>query len=326
MDVSSARDPKTFGMVYATGVTKTRQSFVSKKKNRTWYAMTGQMVLEDNRANATKILEGMLQQFGPVAVAIATSKHTTNFDSYTWQPGSSNIYTGCKSAKKDEYSGWFADEDGYLDHAVTLVGYGKDDGTQPPNEYWIIKNSFGSTDWGISGYMYLPKGGYTQSNWGFDCGILDDVSTVTGVTRGVLAGSSPPSPHPGPHPGPHGRPSLPLCDYRKGVQSQPTCESNADCNSQKRGACRSHNSMFNFDFMINNQQFSTDGKKTCERYGTSGARLFECRQGRCKSSTDLMKQHVMGSKHSMTKAKIKGCWDASGTALQCGGCKNPNNV
>ncbi|KAK8353569.1 hypothetical protein V6Z12_A05G167100 [Gossypium hirsutum] len=51
-------------------------------------------------------------------------------------------------------SGVFSGEcDTYLDHAVTLVGYGTNsDGTK----YWLAKNSWG-TDWGEKGYMRLER-------------------------------------------------------------------------------------------------------------------------------------------------------------------------
>eukprot|EP00930_Biecheleria_cincta_P087951 TRINITY_DN7718_c0_g1_i2.p1 TRINITY_DN7718_c0_g1~~TRINITY_DN7718_c0_g1_i2.p1 ORF type:complete len:536 (-),score=68.94 TRINITY_DN7718_c0_g1_i2:47-1654(-) len=39
------------------------------------------------------------------------------------------------------------------DHAVVVVGYGVEGGSQ----YWLIKNSWG-TDWGLSGYMQILRG------------------------------------------------------------------------------------------------------------------------------------------------------------------------
>ncbi|CAG9810755.1 unnamed protein product [Chironomus riparius] len=44
-----------------------------------------------------------------------------------------------------------------INHAMCLVGYGTDNTTSPPVDYWILKNSW-STDWGENGYMKLQIG------------------------------------------------------------------------------------------------------------------------------------------------------------------------
>lgn len=54
-------------------------------------------------------------------------------------------------------------------HAVTIVGYGVDNGIA----YWLVKNSWG-TDWGENGYMRLIRGSSASGPYGH-CGIAQDV-------------------------------------------------------------------------------------------------------------------------------------------------------
>ena len=55
------------------------------------------------------------------------------------------------------------------DHAVLLVGYGTDTTKSQPIDYWIIKNSYG-TSWGLSGYAYVQKSAQNA------CGIMEQPS------------------------------------------------------------------------------------------------------------------------------------------------------
>ena len=174
---------------------------------------------------------------------------------------------------------------------------------------WIVKNSYGE-NWGIDGYIHLPKGDYNDKNWGGDCGILDDVSTVTGVKRGVLPRSSPgPSP-PSPGPSPSGHTSLPLCDYT--LPEGPLCDNDRQCLQ----FCSTRNSFSNFDFKIKNQ--FTSGKSLCVNYGKKAAELFKCNEGRCKAPHNWHAAHKTVPRN--------GCYAKDGRPRHCGNCKKPQNM
>lgn len=52
-----------------------------------------------------------------------------------------------------------------VDHAIVIVGYGREKGV----DYWIVKNSWGTTEWGIGGYGLYKRGKNACSigHWGW---------------------------------------------------------------------------------------------------------------------------------------------------------------
>ncbi|MHC1727196.1 MAG: C1 family peptidase [Syntrophobacteraceae bacterium] len=88
---------------------------------------------------------------------------------YTYGPIGSAIYVGPKFQAYS--SGIFdADESGQINHAIVLVGWKDDLGTD--NGYWILRNSWG-TGWGENGYMRIRYGrnqvGYSANYIQFAC-------------------------------------------------------------------------------------------------------------------------------------------------------------
>ena len=88
------------------------------------------------KGNENSLMEALKQ--GPVYVAV--NAKATAFMSY--KSGVINLNAATCSPDK-------------LDHAVTLVGYGRD--ARTGQNFWKLKNSWATT-WGESGYIRLARG------------------------------------------------------------------------------------------------------------------------------------------------------------------------
>lgn len=93
---------------------------------------------------------------GPVAVSVGAS---------SWQMYMDGIFDGCE-------------KDAVIDHAVTLVGYGKD--KRSGVKYWLIQNSWGS-DWGEGGRIRLLRSETEETD---HCGTDSQPQEGTGCENG----------------------------------------------------------------------------------------------------------------------------------------------
>merc|ERR1719277_2763426 len=103
------------------------------------FGMTGWETLPKNEYEP---LARALAERGPVAVSVAADK---------WFDYESGIFNGCG-------------KDSVIDHAVTAIGYGEEDG----HKYWLIQNSWG-VDWGEGGHIRLER--HDQDTY---CGMNND--------------------------------------------------------------------------------------------------------------------------------------------------------
>jgi hypothetical protein len=104
-------------------------------------------------ANEDHPLAEAVVHYGPVAVSAAASD---------WFEYSSGIFDSC-------------DQDAIVDHAITLYGYGVQDGQR----YWLIRKSWGR-DWGEQGYIRLLRHDEGEEQ----CGTDNDPSEGTGCKGG----------------------------------------------------------------------------------------------------------------------------------------------
>ncbi|XP_042503946.1 low-temperature-induced cysteine proteinase-like [Macadamia integrifolia] len=138
---------------------------------------------EDVAEEDSAMLCAVVQQ--PVSVGIDGS--AWDFQLYT-----GGIYDGDCSSDPDD-----------IDHAVLIVGYG----SQGDEEYWIVKNSWGTT-WGIDGYIYIRRN--TDLQYGV-CAInaMASYPTKESVTPSPSPFPSPSVPPPPPPPPPPPTPPPP---------------------------------------------------------------------------------------------------------------------
>lgn len=98
-----------------------------------------------------QIMMQAINNFGPIKVSMYSSD--AGFRYY-----SGGIYTADMTSNVYNVDC----PEGVVDHAVTLTGYGTYRGLDSVQDYWMLRNSWG-TSWGIDGYMKFRRN-YSQGN------------------------------------------------------------------------------------------------------------------------------------------------------------------
>jgi len=79
-------------------------------------------------------------EYLPLLTAVAAGPVAISVDASSWRFYASGVFNGCNQTNPD------------LDHAVQLVGYGTENGS----DYWLVRNSW-TPAWGEAGYIKLLR-------------------------------------------------------------------------------------------------------------------------------------------------------------------------
>jgi len=109
-------------------------------KGLTSFGLSGWERLPENKYEP--LMRAVVER-GPVAISVAATQ---------WSSYMQGVFDHCNS-------------DAVIDHAVTLIGYGKDD--ELKEKFWLVQNSWGG-DWGEKGHIRILRRDSDESECGTD--------------------------------------------------------------------------------------------------------------------------------------------------------------
>jgi len=136
---------------YVSGTTSQDEDCVYDP-SKTMVTLTGYNTLPANNHDAVMT---HLAEVGPLSIAVDASK---------WGSYTGGVFNGCDF-----------DENISINHGVQLVGYGTDFSALGTYDYWLVRNSWGSS-WGEDGYIRLSR----SSECGVNSTPMDGTACVNG--------------------------------------------------------------------------------------------------------------------------------------------------
>lgn len=124
--------------------------------------VTGYKKIESNQYMPLMQAVGTI---GPVSISVEASR---------WGRYEEGVFDGCNQTNPD------------IDHAVQLVGYGKE--TSSGKSYWLVRNSW-SPQWGDAGYIKLVRTDDEGSRCGTDISPLDGTGCKGGPKTQKVCGT-----------------------------------------------------------------------------------------------------------------------------------------
>eukprot|EP00730_Choanoeca_flexa_P006654 TRINITY_DN12195_c0_g1_i2.p1 TRINITY_DN12195_c0_g1~~TRINITY_DN12195_c0_g1_i2.p1 ORF type:complete len:365 (+),score=93.22 TRINITY_DN12195_c0_g1_i2:13-1107(+) len=140
-----------------------------------WGGVNSKCKFQQSRSvvNVTGFTQIPSNQYEPLMEAVANvGPISISVDAGSWFAYEEGVYNGCNQTNPD------------IDHAVQLVGYGSDNGS----DYWLVRNSW-TPHWGEKGYIRIARTSNEQGRCGTDITPADGTGCKGGPSSVQVCGT-----------------------------------------------------------------------------------------------------------------------------------------